>query len=168
MATSIPHFIGGKRFSGNGKGTSPVFYPATGKQTCELALAGGADVDRTVAAAAKAFPEWAETTPLRRARVLNRFLRILEERIPGLAATISAEHGKVVSDAIGEGRRGMDVVEFMAGATQLLKGEFTEIVGARIDSYSIRQPVGAVAGITPFNGPEWVRFYTRLKTITSR
>jgi malonate-semialdehyde dehydrogenase (acetylating)/methylmalonate-semialdehyde dehydrogenase len=156
MATSIPHYIGGQRFYGHSKKTAPVFNPATGEQTGELALASQADVDRAVAVAAKAFPAWASTTPLRRARVLNRFLRILEERTAELAAVISAEHGKVLSDAAGEIQRGMEVVEFATGAPQLLKGEVTENVGTRVDSYSLRQPLGVVAGITPFNFPAMV------------
>jgi malonate-semialdehyde dehydrogenase (acetylating)/methylmalonate-semialdehyde dehydrogenase len=119
-------------------------------------LASVADVDAAVAAARKAFPAWANTTPLRRARVLNRFLRILEDRIDQLAEVITAEHGKVLSDARGEILRGMEVVEFATAAPQLLKGEVTENVGTRVDSYAVRQPLGVVAGITPFNFPAMV------------
>src|SRR5690606_33930237 len=107
-------------------------------------------------AAVRAFPEWAATTPLRRARILNRFLRILEERADQLAAVITAEHGKVLSDALGEVQRGMEAVAFATGAPHLLKGEVTENVGTRVDSYSLRQPLGVVAGITPFNFPAMV------------
>ena len=109
-----------------------------------------------VTAAASAAPDWAETTPLRRARVLNRFLRILEERTDELAEAIVFEHGKIHSDAVGEIQRGMEVVEFATAAPQLLKGEFTENVGTRVDSYSMRQPLGVAAGITPFNFPAMV------------
>ena len=101
-------------------------------------------------------PAWAATPPLRRARILNRFLRLLEDRIDELAAVITAEHGKVLSDAKGEIQRGMEVVEFATGAPQLLKGEITENVGTRVDSSSLRQPLGIVAGITPFNFPAMV------------
>jgi malonate-semialdehyde dehydrogenase (acetylating)/methylmalonate-semialdehyde dehydrogenase len=133
-----------------------VFNPATGEQTGALVLASVEDVDAAVAAARRAFPAWANTTPLRRARVLNRFLRILEDRIDHLARVITAEHGKVLSDARGEILRGMEVVEFATAAPQLLKGEVTENVGTRVDSHSVRQPLGVVAGITPFNFPAMV------------
>lgn len=156
MTTKIPHHIGGHRFEGHGKRTSPVFNPATGKQMGELLLGSQADVDRAVAVASDALPGWAATTPLRRARILNRFLRILEERTAELASVISAEHGKVHADAVGEIQRGMEVVEFATGAPQLLKGELTENVGTRVDSYSLRQPLGVVVGITPFNFPAMV------------
>ncbi|MDB5648537.1 MAG: hypothetical protein JWL62_57, partial [Hyphomicrobiales bacterium] len=103
-----------------------------------------------------AVPSWAATPPLRRARILNRFLRLMEENTDTLAAAITSEHGKVLSDAMGEITRGLEVVEFATGAPQLLKGEYTENVGANVDSYSVRQPLGVVAGITPFNFPAMV------------
>lgn len=156
MTVTIPGFIDGRRLGNGSCRTSPVFNPATGEQTGALVLASVADVDAAVAAARKAFPAWANTTPLRRARVLNRFLRILEDRIDQLAEVITAEHGKVLSDARGEILRGMEVVEFATAAPQLLKGEVTENVGTRVDSYAVRQPLGVVAGITPFNFPAMV------------
>src|SRR6266851_4488483 len=156
MPTNIPHFIGGARVSGRSGRTAPVFNPATGEQTGSLALANVAEVRAAVGAARRAFPAWANTTPLRRARILNRFLRIMEERIGLLASVVTSEHGKVLSDAEGEIRRGMEVVEFAIGAPQLLKGEITENVGTRVDSHSVRQPLGVVAGITPFNFPAMV------------
>jgi malonate-semialdehyde dehydrogenase (acetylating) / methylmalonate-semialdehyde dehydrogenase len=157
MTTPIQHYIDGSRtVSGHQGRTSPVFNPATGEQTASLPIANAADVADAVAAANKAAPGWAATTPLRRARVLNRFLRILEERIDELADVIVSEHGKVHSDAVGEIQRGMEVVEFATGAPQLLKGEVTENVGTRVDSHSVRQPLGIVAGITPFNFPAMV------------
>jgi methylmalonic acid semialdehyde dehydrogenase len=156
MPTDIPHFIGGRRVAGRSGRTAAVFNPATGEETGSLALASTDEVREAVAAAKKAFPEWAGTTPLRRARILNRFLRILEERTDELAAVITAEHGKVLSDAKGEIQRGMEVVEFATAAPQLLKGEVTENVGTRVDSHSLRQPLGIVAGITPFNFPAMV------------
>ncbi|ALA18685.1 MULTISPECIES: CoA-acylating methylmalonate-semialdehyde dehydrogenase [unclassified Chelatococcus] len=156
MPTDIPHFIGGRRVAGRSGRTAAVFNPATGEETGAVALASTDEVREAVAAAKKALPEWAGTTPLRRARILNRFLRILEERTDELAAVITAEHGKVLSDAKGEIQRGMEVVEFATAAPQLLKGEVTENVGTRVDSHSLRQPLGIVAGITPFNFPAMV------------
>jgi len=156
MTMTIPGFIDGRRLQSRSCRTSSVFNPATGEQTGALVLASVEDVDAAVAAARRAFPAWANTPPLRRARVLNRFLRILEDRIDHLARVITAEHGKVLSDARGEILRGMEVVEFATAAPQLLKGEVTENVGTRVDSHSVRQPLGVVAGITPFNFPAMV------------
>ena len=156
MSTQIQHFIGGKLAAGRGGRTAPVFNPATGEQTGTVPLASAAEVDEAVGMARAAFPAWAMTTPLRRARILNRFLRLLEENQGRLAETITAEHGKVYSDSLGEIARGVEVVEFATGAPQLLKGEVTENVGTRVDSHSLRQPLGVVAGITPFNFPAMV------------
>src|SRR4051812_11145699 len=156
MPTQIQHFIGGKLVSGRSGRTGPVFNPATGEQTGEVALASAADVDEAVQIARAAFPDWAMTTPLRRARILQKFLRLLEENTPRLAEAITAEHGKVYSDSMGEVSRGVEVVEFATGAPQLLKGEITENVGTRVDSHALRQPLGVVAGITPFNFPAMV------------
>ncbi len=154
--STIDHFIGGQRSPGASVATQPVFNPATGEAIRAVRLGGAAEVKAAVAAAKAAAPGWAGTTPLRRARILNRFLHILEERIDTLAAVITEEHGKVLSDAKGEIQRGMEVVEFATAAPQLLKGEVTENVGTRVDSHSLRQPLGVVAGITPFNFPAMV------------
>ncbi|MFG1204100.1 CoA-acylating methylmalonate-semialdehyde dehydrogenase [Xanthobacter aminoxidans] len=156
MPTQISHFIGGKLVAGTSGRTAPVFNPATGAQTGEVPLASAAEVRAAVEIANKAALGWAATTPLRRARILNAFLRILEERVDQIAEVVSAEHGKVFSDAKGEVQRGMEVVEFATAAPQLLKGEITEDVGTRIDSHAVRQPLGVVAGITPFNFPAMV------------
>ena len=156
MTSKITHHIGGKRTAGDSGRSSPVFNPATGEQTGTVPLASTAEVDRVVAIARKAAVGWAATTPLRRARVLNRFLRILEERTEEIGAVITAEHGKILSDAKGCCIRGLEVVEFACGIPQLLKGEFSENVGTNVDSWSIRQPVGICAGITPFNFPAMV------------
>jgi malonate-semialdehyde dehydrogenase (acetylating)/methylmalonate-semialdehyde dehydrogenase len=156
VVTQVKHYINGKQVSGRNGRTSSVFNPATGEQTGLVPIANAADVADAVAAATKAAPSWAATTPLRRARILNRFLRILEDRIDELADVIVAQHGKVHLDAVGEIQRGMEVVEFATAAPQLLKGELTENVGTRVDSYSMRQPLGVVAGITPFNFPAMV------------
>ncbi|HQU10616.1 MAG TPA: CoA-acylating methylmalonate-semialdehyde dehydrogenase, partial [Acidiphilium sp.] len=156
MPTEIQHFIEGRLVPGQSGRTAPVYNPATGEVAAQVPLASEAEIAAVIASARKAFPGWAETTPLRRARILNRFLHILEERIDDLAAVISAEHGKVISDAKGEVQRGIEVVEFATAAPLLLKGEITENVGTRIDSHSVRQPLGVVAGITPFNFPAMV------------
>ena len=156
MTTVINHYIGGRTVAGTSGRSAPVFNPATGEETGRVALADTADVNAAVAAAKAAAPGWAKTTPLRRARILNAFLRIAEDRTDELAALITAEHGKVLSDARGEIQRGLEVVEFATSAPQLLKGEVTENVGTRVDSHSLRQPLGVVAGITPFNFPVMV------------
>lgn len=156
MTSTINHFIGGRQAAGRGNRTAPVFNPASGAQSGTITVAGAEEVRDAVGRAEEAFPGWAATTPLRRARILNAFLRILEERIDELAAVITAEHGKVLFDAKGEIQRGMEVVEFATAAPILLKGEFTENVGTRVDSHSLRQPLGVVAGITPFNFPAMV------------
>ncbi len=156
MTTQIPNYINGRRVMGRAARTSPVFNPATGEQTGELGLSSAAEVDEAIAVASKAAPAWADTSPLRRSRILNRFLRIAEDRIDQLGAVITSEHGKILSDAKGEVQRGLEVVEFAVGAPNLLKGEISENVGSRVDSYAVRQPLGVVAGITPFNFPAMV------------
>jgi malonate-semialdehyde dehydrogenase (acetylating)/methylmalonate-semialdehyde dehydrogenase len=156
MPSEIQHFIGGKLVPGRSGRRAPVYNPATGERTGSVPLASSAEVAAAVAAARAAFPGWAATTPLRRARILNRFLRLLEEQGERIAAAITAEHGKVLSDARGELARGLEVVEFATGAPHLLKGEITENVGTRVDSHALRQPLGVVAGITPFNFPAMV------------
>ena len=152
----ISHVIGGKSVEVRGDRTAPVFNPATGAQTAEVQLASAAEVDAAVAAARAAFPAWAATPPLRRARLMNRLRDLIETHADELAAIISAEHGKVISDARGEVTRGLEVVEFACGAPQLLKGEITENIGVGIDSHAVRQPIGVAAGITPFNFPAMV------------
>jgi malonate-semialdehyde dehydrogenase (acetylating)/methylmalonate-semialdehyde dehydrogenase len=133
-----------------------VYDPATGKVQAKVALATSDEVYLAVAAAARAFPAWSAQPALRRARVLFRFREIFERRLDEVAALLTSEHGKVFSDAKGEATRGLEVVEFATGIPQLLKGEFTEQVGSDIDSWSMRQPLGVVAGITPFNFPAMV------------
>jgi malonate-semialdehyde dehydrogenase (acetylating)/methylmalonate-semialdehyde dehydrogenase len=156
MPTDIQHFIGGKLTPGESGRFAPVYNPATGEEAKRVPLASPEEMDRAVAAAKQAFPKWAMTTPLRRSRVLNRFMRLLEENSDRIAAVITEEHGKVLSDAAGELARGVEVVEFATGSPHLLKGEVTENVGTRVDSHSLRQPLGVVAGITPFNFPVMV------------
>ena len=152
----VPHWIGGVPVGGSSGRFGDVFLPATGEVEAHVPLAGDAEVNAAVAAAAAAFPEWSSQPPLRRARVLFRFREIFERRIDEVATLLNREHGKVFSDAKGEATRGLEVVEFATGIPQLLKGEFTEQVGTGVDSFSMRQPLGVVAGITPFNFPAMV------------
>src|SRR6185312_4539273 len=154
--TDVHHFIDGKRFSGSGTRWGTVFNPATGEQTRRVALGGAAEIDAAVRSAAAAFPGWAATPPLTRARVMFKFKELLERDAQKFAAEITEEHGKVLSDAAGEITRGLEVVEFACGIPHLMKGEFTEQVGRGIDSWSVRQPLGVCAGITPFNFPAMV------------
>jgi malonate-semialdehyde dehydrogenase (acetylating) / methylmalonate-semialdehyde dehydrogenase len=152
----VPHFIGGSKVSGRNDRFGEVFNPATGKCTGHVRFAGTEEVDLAVTAAAKAFPAWASTSPLHRARVLFKLKDLLERDAESLAALITSEHGKVLGDARGEVARGLEVVEFACGIPQLLKGEFSDSVGSGIDSWSLRQPLGVCAGITPFNFPAMV------------
>ena len=130
-----------------------VFNPATGAVEKRVPLASAAEVGEVVAVAKAAWPAWAKTPPLRRARILDRFKFLLQENADKIAELISAEHGKTHDDALGEVTRGLEVVEFAVGIPHLLKGEVTENVGTNVDSHSLRQPLGVVAGITPFNFP---------------
>ncbi|MFT7724661.1 MAG: CoA-acylating methylmalonate-semialdehyde dehydrogenase [Roseateles sp.] len=154
--TNIDHFIGGRLVTGSSPRTQDVTNPATGRVTGRVALAGRADVDLAVAAAQAAFPAWADTPPIRRARVLFKFLELLNQHRDALAHAITAEHGKVFTDAQGEVTRGIEIVEFACGIPQLLKSDFTDQVSTHIDNWTLRQPLGVVAGITPFNFPVMV------------
>jgi malonate-semialdehyde dehydrogenase (acetylating)/methylmalonate-semialdehyde dehydrogenase len=155
-SAEVAHFIGGKPTPGQGARTQPVFNPALGTEARQLRLAAREDVDAAVAAAQAAFPAWADTPPIRRARVLNKFLELVNQHRDDLAAIITAEHGKVFTDAQGEVSRGIDIIEFACGVPQLLKGDFTDQVSTGIDNWTLRQPLGVVAGITPFNFPVMV------------
>ena len=152
----ITHWINGSAVRGNSGRFGDVFHPATGTIQARVPFATDTEVDAAVQAAAAAFPDWSSQPPLRRARVLFRLRDIFESRIDEVAALLNREHGKVFSDAKGECIRGLENIEFATGIPQLLKGEFTEQVGAGIDSFSMRQPLGVVAGITPFNFPAMV------------
>jgi len=155
-ATAIAHFISGHQVSGSSARAQDVFNPATGAVTGRVNLANTQDVDQAVAAAQAAFPAWADTPPLRRARVMFKFLELLNQHKDTLAHMITAEHGKVFTDAQGEVTRGIDIVEFACGIPQLLKGDFTDQVSTGIDNWTLRQPLGVVAGVTPFNFPVMV------------
>jgi malonate-semialdehyde dehydrogenase (acetylating) / methylmalonate-semialdehyde dehydrogenase len=149
----IPHYIGGRRVLSESGRQLPVYNPATGEPTSQVGLASVAETEAAIAAAHAAFPGWSNTPPLQRARVMFRFNALLEAHEAELAKVITSEHGKVFSDARGEVVRGREVVEFACGIPHLLKGEFSDSVGSRIDSWSLHQPVGVCAGITPFNFP---------------
>ncbi|MEM7295637.1 MAG: CoA-acylating methylmalonate-semialdehyde dehydrogenase [Pseudomonadota bacterium] len=153
---TIGHYIGGAQAGGTSGKAQNVYNPATGEVRAKVSLASEADVRAAVAAAKAAWPAWAATPPLRRARILDRFKSMLWDRANQLAEAISLEHGKTHDDALGEVTRGLEVVEFATGAPHLLKGDFTENVGSGVDSHSTRQPLGVVAGITPFNFPAMV------------
>ncbi len=152
-AQTVSHWVGGRLLADSGAQTQDVFNPATGEVARQVALGGSAEVDQAVKAASAAFGAWADTPPIRRARVLNRFLDLMNQRRDELATLITSEHGKVFSDAQGEVMRGIDVVEFACGIPELLKTAFTDQVSTGIDNWTLRQPLGVVAGITPFNFP---------------
>jgi malonate-semialdehyde dehydrogenase (acetylating)/methylmalonate-semialdehyde dehydrogenase len=154
--TDIPHFVAGARFAGTATRSQTVTNPATGAVTGQVPLANAADVDAAVSAAQAAFPAWSDTPPIRRARVMFKFLELVNQHKDELARAITAEHGKVFTDAQGEVARGIDIIEFACGIPQLLKGDFTDQVSTGMDNWTIRQPLGVVAGITPFNFPVMV------------
>lgn len=152
----ITHWIDGGAWIGQAGRRGQVYDPATGQISGRVDFAGGAEVDAAVAAAARAYPAWRDTSLSRRTRVLFAFRELVEAHRDELAAAITAEHGKVASDAAGEVARGLEVVEFACGVGHLLKGEFSENVSTGVDAYSLRQPLGVCAGITPFNFPAMV------------
>jgi len=154
--TRITHLVGGTPWSGVAERTSPVYNPATGEVTGQLDLASAATVDEVVKVANDASREWGQASLTKRAQVLFAFRELLNERKEEIAALITAEHGKVLSDALGEVTRGLEVVEFACGIPHLLKGGFSENVSTRVDVYSLRQALGVVAVISPFNFPAMV------------
>jgi len=156
MIEPLHHVINGVATAGASGRFGDVFNPATGEVRARVPLASAAEVGEAIAAAAAAFPAWAATPPLSRARVLFRFKQLMEAHFDELVDLVITDHGKVLDDARGEVTRGMEVVEFACGIPHLLKGEFSENVGRGIDSWSVRQPIGVCAGITPFNFPAMV------------
>src|SRR5436305_8613137 len=150
----IDHIIAGKKVTSTNR--TPVFNPATGEETARVASGGAGEVDAAVNAARAAFPAWAATPPAKRARVMYEMRRLLEANRDKLASAISTEHGKTHTDALGEVARGQEVVEFACGIPHLLKGSFSKNVSSGMDCYDERQPLGVVAGITPFNFPVMV------------
>ena len=149
----LGHYINGSRVASGSGRAQDVFNPATGAAARTVALGSVDEVGTAVAAAAAAFPAWADTPPIRRARVMQRFLQLMNQNRDTLAAMITAEHGKVFSDAQGEVSRGIDIIEFACGIPQLLKGDYTDQVSTGMDNWTLRQPLGVVVGITPFNFP---------------
>lgn len=153
---NIDHYVAGQFVAGTSGRHQDVYNPATGAVSGKAALASKAEVDQAVAAAQAAFPGWAGTSPLRRARILFKFLELMNQHRDELARLITAEHGKVFTDAQGEVTRGIEILEFATGIPQLLKGDYTEQVSTGMDNWTMRQPLGVVAGITPFNFPVMV------------
>lgn len=156
MIREIPHFVGGKRVPTTGGRVADVFEPSTGAVQARVPLATADEVRAVIANAEAAQPAWAATNPQKRARVLLRFLELIQGEMDDLARLLASEHGKTVDDAKGDIQRGLEVIEFCVGAPHLLKGEYSTGAGAGIDVYSMRQPLGVVAGITPFNFPAMI------------
>jgi malonate-semialdehyde dehydrogenase (acetylating)/methylmalonate-semialdehyde dehydrogenase len=152
----VSHYVGGKAFAGSSTRTAPVYDPALGTISKEVALASAADLDKAVAVASAAFPAWRDLSVAKRQSVMFRFRELLEAKKSELAAIITAEHGKVLSDAMGEIQRGQEVVEFACGLGHLMKGEYSENASTDVDVYSLKQPLGVVGIISPFNFPAMV------------
>ena len=152
----VKHFIAGKSTIGHSTREGEIFNPNTGQVQANVCLGGADDIAAAVEAAKKVQPEWAATNPQRRARVMFKFKQLLEDNMDELAALLSSEHGKVIADSKGDVQRGLEVIEFACGIPHLLKGEYTEGAGPGIDIYAMRQPLGVVAGITPFNFPAMI------------
>jgi malonate-semialdehyde dehydrogenase (acetylating)/methylmalonate-semialdehyde dehydrogenase len=156
MSETVQHFINGQRVASAGKRLGDIYNPASGEMQRRVGLASQFDLERAVTAAREAFPKWSQTPSLRRARIMHKYKDLIEANADKLAALITNEHGKVHGDSLGEVTRGLEVVEFACGGPHLLKGEVSENVGRHVDSHSLRQPLGVVAGITPFNFPVMV------------
>ncbi|MCW2554379.1 MAG: methylmalonic acid semialdehyde dehydrogenase [Mycobacterium sp.] len=156
MTTQISHFIDGQRVAGQSGRTADVLNPSTGEVQAQVPMASTAEVDAAVAVAVEAQREWAAWNPQRRARVMMKFVELVNKNANELAELLSLEHGKTVADSLGDIQRGVEVIEFAIGIPHLLKGEYTEGAGGGIDVYSLRQPLGVVAGITPFNFPAMI------------
>src|SRR5215510_166379 len=152
----IGHFVGGKEIKGASGRYGDVFNPNTGEIQAKVAFAAKSEVEQAIANAEAAQPAWAATNPQRRARVMFKFLELVQKEMEPLAKLLSSEHGKTIADSKGDIQRGIEVVEFACGIPHLMKGEFSEGAGPGIDLFSIRQPLGVVAGITPFNFPAMI------------
>ena len=153
---NIPHFIGGRAIRSVSARAGDVYDPNNGKVQARVGLGTAEELERAVEAASAAQPAWAAVNPQRRARVMFDFKRLVERDMDDLAELLASEHGKVIADARGDIQRGLDVVEFACGVPHLLKGDYTQGAGPGIDVYSMRQPLGVVAGITPFNFPAMI------------
>jgi len=165
MGSIVKHLINGKEVSGSGDRYQDVFNPATGEATGQVALASSVTVEEAITAAEAAFPAWRNTPPAKRAQVMFRYKQLLEKNASEIDLLLTLEHGKVLADAHGEFERAVDVVEYMCGAPELLKGEHSRNVGPGIDSWSERQPLGVCAGITPFNFPVMVPMWMLIPAI---
>ncbi|GAA2867596.1 CoA-acylating methylmalonate-semialdehyde dehydrogenase [Microbacterium arabinogalactanolyticum] len=167
MTRYIPHFVGGKSLEPTGGRVADVFDPSTGEVQARVPLATADEVRAVIENAADAQPGWAATNPQKRARVMMRFVELVHQNMDELAALLSSEHGKTFEDAKGDIIRGLDVIEFCIGAPHMLKGEYSTEVGTGIDVYSMRQPLGVVAGITPFNFPAMIPLWKAGPAIAS-
>ena len=156
MTSTLTHWIDGAAVPGASARFGDVYNPAAGEVIARVPFASASEVDDAVQAAAEAAPGWAATPPIQRARVIFAFKELVESRKEDVARVITREHGKVLSDALGSVSRGIEVLEFACGIPHLLRGDFTQSVGTGVDSFSSRQPLGVVAGITPFNFPAMV------------
>ncbi len=154
--TTIVHWVAGQPYAGSSERTAAVFNPATGQQQSEVLLGSAADAEAAIQAAWDAFPAWSQTSVSARTKILFAFRELVNANIPRLAEAISDEHGKVLSDAMGEVQRGLEVVEFACGIPSLLKGDYSDQVSTGVDTFSFREALGVVAGITPFNFPAMV------------
>jgi malonate-semialdehyde dehydrogenase (acetylating)/methylmalonate-semialdehyde dehydrogenase len=153
---ALYHYVNGEKIVASGGRFGDIFNPSLGVKSAEVPLASKSEVEAAISAAAAAFPAWAATSVLKRSRVMTRFLHLLYEHQAELAELVSKEHGKVIEDAMGSVLRGIEVVEFACGAPHQQKGEFSDNVANGIDIYSMRKPLGVVAGITPFNFPAMI------------
>ncbi len=156
MAATLHHYIGGKKVAGQSGRFGAVYNPTTGEKSADAPFASKQEIEAAIADSQKAFAVWGTMSPMARARVMFKFKELIEKNIDELAGHISNEHGKVLSDAKGSVQRGLEVVEFACGIPHLMKGEYSDSVSSGIDVYSMRQPLGVVAGITPFNFPAMV------------
>ncbi|HBI28246.1 MAG TPA: methylmalonate-semialdehyde dehydrogenase (CoA acylating), partial [Deltaproteobacteria bacterium] len=156
MNTLVENYINGARKASIGGSTQDIFNPATGEAIAQVTMSTATDVNTAVQAAKEAFPAWRDTPPVKRARVMFAFNQVLQANTDKIAETLTREHGKTFEDAKGEVIRGIEVVEFACGIPQLLKGTFNEQIATGVDAHSVRQPLGVVAGITPFNFPAMV------------
>ncbi len=157
MSKAYQHFINGEVVQGTSGRASDIYNPSLGEVSGTVSLATTGEVDAAIAAAQAAFPEWSGMNPQRRARVMFKFKSLVEAHADELALILSEEHGKVLADSHGDIQRGLDVIEFACGIPHLMKGEYTQGAGPGIDVYSMRQAIGVVAGITPFNFPAMIQ-----------
>jgi malonate-semialdehyde dehydrogenase (acetylating)/methylmalonate-semialdehyde dehydrogenase len=156
MTYTVPHFINGQRTQGSRQRFSPIYHPATGESAGQVVLSNRADIETAISAAKKAFKSWSRTTAYSRIQILFKYKQILDQHRDELAKLISKEHGKTLTDAHGSLQRGIEVLELACGAPSFLKGDYSSAVGTDVDSYSIKQPLGVCAGITPFNFPAMI------------